>query len=393
MFLGSCVIVLLFYFLSERLLLNRRVRSIPLRICVTGTRGKSTVVRLIASSLRESGLSVMAKTTGSKPRIIYPKGEEREISRRGSPNILEGKRFLKEAAQHQVQVVVSEMMSIQPESHFVESQKLLNPHILAITNVRYDHLAQMGKTKEEIAACFASSIPKEGTVFVPEEEFFSIFGEWAKKLHSRVIQIPGESIDRNKRSQTRSLLPEFDENISLSLEVTHFLGVKKEVAWKGIAQAQPDFGSPKAWVMKAGAIPKSWICVSCFAANDPQSTQKAIEEVGRKKWARGRNFIGLLSLREDRGDRSLQWINGLKKGTFSGFEKIYIVGRHARVVKRKLRNTWGEKLEVIREKSPQGIMDHLGTPKHEESVLVGMGNIGGMGEQLLCYWQEKGKPL
>ncbi|MBS3819243.1 poly-gamma-glutamate synthase PgsB [bacterium] len=393
MILGGCTLFLILFLIIERLLLNRSVRLIPLRICVTGTRGKSTVVRFLASSLREAGLSVMAKTTGSKPRIIYPKGEEREISRRGSPSILEGKRFLKEAAQHQVQVVVSEMMSIQPESHFIESQRILNPHVLVITNVRCDHLAQMGGSREEIASCIASSIPKEGTIFVPEEEFFSIFGEWAKKLHSRVIQIPGESIDRNKRSQTRSLLPEFDENISLSLEVTHFLGVKKEVAWKGIAQAQPDFGSPQAWRVETGSPPKSWLCVSCFAANDPQSTRKVVDEVERKKWARGRNFIGLLSLREDRGDRTLQWINGLKKGTFSGFEKIYIVGRHARVVKRILRNTWGEKLEVLKERDPQGIMDHLQTEMDERAVLVGMGNIGGLGERMVGYWRETGKPV
>lgn len=392
MFLGICVIILLFYFLSERLFLNRRVRSIPLRICVTGTRGKSTVVRLIASSLREAGLSVMAKTTGSKPVMIFPQGEEREISRRGFPNILEGKRFLKKATRLKVQAVVSEMMSIQPESHFIESHRIINPHILVITNVRCDHTAQMGETREEVASCFAFSIPREGTVFVPEEESFPVFGQRAENLHSKVVRVPGESLDRNRRSQTKSLLPEFDENISLSLEVSHFLGVKQETAWRGIAKAQPDFGSPQAWIVETGPPPKSRICVSCFAANDPQSTKMVVEEVKRKKWARNKNLAGLLNLREDRGDRSLQWINELNKETFSEFKKIYTVGAHARVVKRKLRKTWGEKLEVLKEKDPQRIMDHFKTEK-DGVILVGMGNIGGIGGRLVAYWKKVGKPV
>jgi hypothetical protein len=47
---GLCL--LFFYFALERLLFERRLRRIPLRLAVTGTRGKSTVTRLIAGALR-----------------------------------------------------------------------------------------------------------------------------------------------------------------------------------------------------------------------------------------------------------------------------------------------------------------------------------------------------
>ena len=57
----------LFLFLTfERLLLEQRLRKIPLRISVTGTRGKSAVVRMLASVLREDGRRVVAKTTGAQ---------------------------------------------------------------------------------------------------------------------------------------------------------------------------------------------------------------------------------------------------------------------------------------------------------------------------------------
>ena len=89
---GVFAALLVIYLLAERLILNKKVRRIPLRICVTGTRGKSSITRLIAASLREAGFAVLARTTGSKPVVILPDGEEEEIRRRGSPSILEGNR-------------------------------------------------------------------------------------------------------------------------------------------------------------------------------------------------------------------------------------------------------------------------------------------------------------
>jgi UDP-N-acetylmuramoylalanine-D-glutamate ligase len=46
----------------ERLRLDRSRENIPLVIAVTGTRGKSTVTRMLASVLRCNGQHVLAKT-------------------------------------------------------------------------------------------------------------------------------------------------------------------------------------------------------------------------------------------------------------------------------------------------------------------------------------------
>ena len=54
---------------------------IPLRIHVNGTRGKSSVTRLVAAGLREGGLRTFAKTTGTAPRVIDSEGKDRIIHR------------------------------------------------------------------------------------------------------------------------------------------------------------------------------------------------------------------------------------------------------------------------------------------------------------------------
>ena len=71
------------------------VNNIPHRIHVNGTRGKSSVVRLIAAGLREGGLKVFAKTTGSCPRVIDQNGIDHEIVRLRSASIGEQIKYIR----------------------------------------------------------------------------------------------------------------------------------------------------------------------------------------------------------------------------------------------------------------------------------------------------------
>ena len=54
---------------------NKSIKNIPIRIHVNGIRGKSSVVRLIASGLREANIKTFAKTTGTTPCIINNEGK------------------------------------------------------------------------------------------------------------------------------------------------------------------------------------------------------------------------------------------------------------------------------------------------------------------------------
>src|SRR5690606_34989028 len=91
------------------------LRRIPIRIHVNGTRGKSSVTRLIAAALREAGLLTCAKTTGTLARMILPDGREVPIFRPAGANIIEQGRIVGAAAAYGAQALVVECMALQPE--------------------------------------------------------------------------------------------------------------------------------------------------------------------------------------------------------------------------------------------------------------------------------------
>jgi poly-gamma-glutamate synthase PgsB/CapB len=170
------LLTFLSYLVLERLRLGRDRRRIPLRIAVTGTRGKSGVTRLIAAGLRESGAGVMAKTTGARPALILPDGTEEEIPRPGrNPSIREQVRVVRRAAAMKADALVAEMMSIGGECLFTESRRIVRPGILALTNVRLDHLDAMGAGKEDIARTLTAAFPEGAVIFIPNEESCPIF--------------------------------------------------------------------------------------------------------------------------------------------------------------------------------------------------------------------------
>lgn len=323
--------------------------------------------------------------------ILFPDGEEKEIKRAGPASILEGKKILKAGSRLRVQALVSELMSIHPECSYIESARIFKPHILVITNVRLDHLAQMGSTKENVARCLAASIPEQAKVFVLQEEFFPVFREAADRLNSTLIQVPGKSSVENFKTGKKFPFFEFDENIRLALAVAGHLGIEREVSLRGINKVNPDFGSLKAWTADLGSPARRFYLVSGFAANDPESTRRVLSYITKKIHEGRREIIGLLNLRQDRGDRTVQWLRALEENFFPEFQKLIFIGDHAPALKRKLQKS-GRELLVFKERAPREVMEKISRAVKGEAVLVGMGNMGGIGKKLVEYWEMTGEP-
>ncbi|MCC7294578.1 MAG: poly-gamma-glutamate synthase PgsB [Acidobacteria bacterium] len=388
MLLRGFILLLLFsgFLLLERRRLARLRARVPLRICVTGTRGKSAVTRQVAAALRASGRAVLAKTTGSKPVLIFPDGREREIDRPGPASVLEQKRVLALAARLGVDALVAEMMSIRPECLAVESGLILRPGLLAVTNVRLDHEEEMGRTREEIAESLAAAIPGGGTVLVPEGEVFPAFARTARRKNARLVSVP--------QGEEDGPLPlvDFPENVRLSLAVAERAGIDRRTASRGIASAEPDFGDLRAWSMVSPASGRTWHFVSIFAANEPESTRIALERARRRVPFEGRRVIALLNLRADRASRTRRWLEAIRNGFFAGFDRVVFIGEQAPALGRlKFPRSEGiPAAGVLAGRSPAKVTAALWPLWAGEAVVVGAGNIAGLGGALVEYWDAAG---
>lgn len=381
------------YLWGEKYYLSRNRKSLPLRIAVTGSRGKSTVTRIIASILREAGFSPMAKTTGSKPVLIYPDGKEREIKRHGLTSILEVKKFIKLCSQEEAGASVCELMSIHPESLQVESCQIFQPHYLVITNVRLDHIQQQGETKEEIASSLSLAIPPHSTVIIPQEECRSAVEEAAYRRKACLIQVSRKDSVPNYFQEKISSGFMFEENVRLSEALAGLLGIEPKFILQGLRNYSPDFGALKAWRMQGDISCEPWICVNIFAANDPESTRVILDRLKKKSWSSSRKIVALLNLRPDRGDRTYQWIEAVQRNLFPEFKAIYLTGQQAVLFKRKTGSFFDGYMNALKPMSAQQIIETIFNREKEPGILAGIGNIGGRGKDIVDFWERKGEKI
>lgn len=141
---------------------RRNLLKIPKRIHVNGTRGKSSVTRLIAAGLREGGIRTCAKTTGTLARMIMPDGSEYPVFRPSMPNVIEQIRIVRTAVAAQAEALVLECMAVQPQLQALSEFELIRATHGVITNARADHLDVMGPDEEDVALALAGTTPARG---------------------------------------------------------------------------------------------------------------------------------------------------------------------------------------------------------------------------------------
>ena len=162
-----------------------------------------------------------------------------------------------------------------------------------------------------------------------------------------------------------------------------------------MARAKPDFGSLKVWRGRFGEPARPAVCVSLFAANDPESSAAALAQVRKKLPWGERPLAGALSLREDRGDRTAQWVEAAGQGFFRDFAHVVLVGPPARAALRRILKAPSPgptAFSCLSNPAPEALMRHILAAVGGEPVVVGLGNIVGPGERVVDYWQDRGSP-
>ncbi|MBT3692685.1 MAG: poly-gamma-glutamate synthase PgsB, partial [Candidatus Marinimicrobia bacterium] len=282
---------------------HRALAMIPLRVHVNGTRGKSSVTRLIAAGLRAGGLRTFAKTTGTAPRVIDAEGKDRIIHRLRLPSIGEQVRLMSYFSKEKPDAVVMECMAVQPQYQWIAEHQMIQSHIGVITNTRPDHLEEMGPTKEDVVHSLCNTIPENGTLITGEVEQFS----WVKKNADSLktpITLSDESTVSDQELKQFSYL-EHPQNVAVALDVCKKAGVEREIALAGMQKVQPDLGALVVWELNFNGKKISF--VNGMAANDPVSTLQIWKFIIDRYPAEGGTCV-LLNSREDRPVRTRQMI-------------------------------------------------------------------------------------
>ena len=173
------------------------LKKIPIRIHVNGIRGKSSVVRLIAAGLRGGGLKTFAKTTGTTPSIINEKGDDVEIHRLRSASIGEQIKLVRYFSKLKPDVLVIECMAVNPQYQWISEHRIVRSTLGVITNVRRDHLDEMGTTIKDIANSISNTIPFNGKIITSEKKYLNLFNKIGRKRGTKVISSDNEVINNS----------------------------------------------------------------------------------------------------------------------------------------------------------------------------------------------------
>jgi len=266
--LGALALVLIASGLLEFRYHQLVLSSIPIRIHVNGTRGKSSVTRLIAAGLRAGGKRTFAKTTGTAPRVIDSKGIDRIIHRLRRPSIGEQVRLLKYFSSENPDVVVMECMAVQPQYQWISEHQMVKSHIGVITNARPDHLDEMGPTEVDVVKSLCNSIPVGGTLVTAEDKHKDILQSVADRNQSEIFFSDESSVSEKDLNNFAYI--EHPQNVAIALDVCHKMGIERDIALSGMHSVRPDLGALVVWKLlgKQGSLQ----FVNGMAANDPVST-------------------------------------------------------------------------------------------------------------------------
>jgi poly-gamma-glutamate synthase PgsB/CapB len=353
---------------------RRRLKRIPIRIHVAGTRGKSTVTRLVAAGLRAGGFRVVAKTTGTQPKFIRPDGSEVLIRRWGAAAIREQSRFIRAAAREKANAVVVEAMAIEPEYIGALERFYIRATDLLITNTRPDHQEQLGDRPDAMALAITRGLPPEGCVFVTAEAATPLVREETQRLRCELIVV----------DNVQDCDPEA-ANLTLARAVCRRYGIDDRVADAAMRDAQKDIGAFTLRSVSVGG--RSLRFANAFSCNDIESF--------RLLWQRyqpaGIPAAFLFNARADRPLRSRAFLSLLP---LLAPEAALFVTQGSRLFHRWALKAGFEpsRVHLLPLASAQQQLDRIAREVADGTVIWGTGNFRGAGADMTAFVDAAAQP-
>jgi gamma-polyglutamate synthase len=386
-------IILLFFVVlvllgaQEAFLHRRNIAKIPIRIHVNGTRGKSSVVRLIAGGLREQGIPTCAKTTGTLARFILPDASEYPVFRPAGANVLEQLRIVAVAAANGAQALVVECMALQPLLQWLSESKFIRATHGVVTNAREDHLDVMGPDEKHVALALAGTTPRAAKLFTADKRHIPIFEQAARDRGTRLIRVGADEIAAvTDEEMDRFSYIEHKENVALALKVCLDLGVSRETALQGMWRAEPDPGALT--ISTVRFFGRYIYFVNAFAANDPESTGH-LWNFALQQYPKVEKRIVIFNCRADRPVRSQQL--GEASAEWSPADHYILMGTGTYFFARAAisKGIGVDKLIFAENKSDSDIFEIIVELAGSSAVVVGMGNTKGQGLSLTRFFRHR----
>lgn len=367
---------------------RRHRRGVPLRIHVNGTRGKSSVTRLIAAGLRNSGIRTCAKTTGTLPRFISPDGSEQPIERIGRTNIIEQVHIIRQAARMNAEAIVLECMAVHPLLQSLCELDIVRATHGVITNARPDHLDVMGPTPGDVAKALGGTVPVGGQLFTAERDpgQLRILEDVAQDRRSQMLSVGEAEIGGVSAADLEGFsYIEHPDNIALSLRVCAALGVDRQTALEGMWQATPDPGAMSQWTVERQG--RRLVFVNAFAANDPLSTDQ-IWSLANTLNAQADSRIAVVNCRADRPDRSVQMAEMC--AAWSNLDNVVAIGTGTDVFLKRAMSlgVTPARLHAQERQPADSIVNKLRDVAGRLGLVMGLGNIAGVGMELVDLFRK-----
>lgn len=375
--------------LVESLSHRRRLEQIPIRIHVNGTRGKSSVARLIAAGMRAGGIRTCCKTTGTLPRMILPDGSEYPVFRPSRANVIEQIRIVRTALEFESEALVLECMALIPYLQWLCESKLVRATHGVVTNSREDHLDVMGPTERDVAWALAGMVPLNGKFYTAERDHLDIFQHAVDDRGSSMNAISDEDVAKITPLDLAGFsYVEHAENVALALRVCEDVGVDRGTALRGMWAAKPDPGAMVAYEMDF--FHRKINFVNGFAANDPESTER-IWKMALERYPDVERKVAIFNCRADRPDRSDQ-LGGVIRN-WPEADSYLLIGSGTYIFARAATEAGIDPLKLVfaEDKSVDQVFEMIVELSEGSSLVMGMANIAGVGLDLVRYFANRSR--
>jgi len=261
---------------------------------VTGSRAKSSLVRLLHSVFVVHGLSTRSRITGVIPRELFQNGER--VIERAAPGHIREIEWWASQIDPGTQAIVAENSAVTPEFQPIAAQ-IIEPTMAVWTNCRPDHEDVWGPGRDGARHALIQGIPKGIPVACGDDVDINIKALLEARGNEILNPIPLSAAYEGLPGYVR-------ENMELASAVCCALGFPLEASRKAMISLPIDIADFQ--IVKRGG---RQLAVA-FSANDPVSTAQLFETTNWKP-----EETTLLyhhrSDRDSRLDAFLPWINSL----------------------------------------------------------------------------------